>query len=164
MKYRLIPSSRPRHAEQDIPLSDPLRPLNQLRKSFNRHDLDALARCFDQHAVLVAPDGIGQDREEIASYYGLFMEAFPDSMCTPQSVTVSGDTAVAEYTLTGTHSAPYLAPGGGMVEPTWRPITVRACSVSIVENGHIVSHRIFYDQLEVVAQLGGSLVFEEGEE
>jgi hypothetical protein len=138
-----------------------LRPLNRLRKTFNRHDLDGLAGCFGQRAALVAPDGVGQDREEIISYYGLFIEAFPDSMCTPQWVTTSDDTVVAEYTLTGTHNGPYLVPGGGIVEATRRPIAVRACSVSLVEDGLIVSHRIFYDQLELTAQLGGRLQFEE---
>ena len=141
-----------------------LRPLDRLRKTFNRHDLDGLAGCFGHRAALVAPDGVGQDREEIISYYHLFKEAFPDSMCTPQSVTTSGDTVVAEYTLTGTHNGPYLLPGGGIVEATGRPITVRACSVSIVEDGLITSHRIFYDQLELTAQLGGSLRFEDSEE
>jgi len=144
-------------------VSDLVRPLDRLRKSFNRHDLDGLAGCFAQRAVLVAPDGVGQDRDEIASYYGLFMEAFPDSMCTPQAVTTSGDTVVAEYTLTGTHKGPYLVPGGEMVDPTGRPITVRACSVSIVEDGHIASHRIFYDQLEVITQIGGRLGFGDDE-
>ncbi|MBC6463792.1 ester cyclase [Actinomadura sp. HBU206391] len=163
MKYRLRSPSRPQPAEKELPKSDPRRPLDQLGKYFNRHDLDGLARSFAQHAVLVAPDGVGQDREEIASYYGLFMEAFPDSMCTPQSVTMSRDTVVAEYTLTGTHSGPYLLPGGEFVEATRRPITVRACSVSIVEDGVIVSHRIFYDQLELVAQLGGSVMFRDDE-
>jgi hypothetical protein len=134
-------------------------PLERLRKAFNCHDLDALACCFSQRAVLVAPDGVGQDREEVASYYGQFMEAFPDSMCTPQAVTVSGDTLVAEYTISGSHKGPFLAPGGDVVEPTMSLITVRACSVSLVEEDHIVSHRIFYDQLELAAQIGGRLRF-----
>jgi predicted ester cyclase len=163
MKYRLKPLSRLQHLEKDIPVSDHRRVLNRLRKTFNRHDLDGLAHCFSENAVLVAPDGVGQDRVEVTSYYGMFIEAFPDSMCTPQSVTMSGDTVVAEYTLTGTHSGPYLVPGGDMLEATWRPITVRACSVSIVEDDHITSHRIYYDQLELTAQLGGSACFGEDE-
>ncbi|SDK82970.1 ester cyclase [Nonomuraea jiangxiensis] len=144
-------------------MSDPRRPLERLRKTFNRHDLDGLAETFSPGAVLVAPDGVGQDRDEIASYYGAFLEAFPDSRCTPQSVTISGDTLVAEYTLSGTHKGAYLIPGGGVAEATGRPFLVRACSVSTVENDLIVSHRIFYDQLELGAQLGASLQFEEQE-
>jgi predicted ester cyclase len=146
-----------------IPMSDLVRALDRLRKAFNRHDLEALAQCFSLRAVLVAPDGVGQDREEIASYYGQFIEAFPDSRCTPQSVILTGDTLVAEYTLTGVHKGPWLMPGGGVVEATGRPITVRACSLSYVEDGLIASHRIFYDQLELAAQLGGGLCFGETE-
>lgn len=141
---------------------DLLSPLQMLRRTFNQHDLDGLGQCFARNAVLVAPDGIGQDRDEIASYYGQFIEAFPDARCTPQAVAVAGvDTLVAEYTLTGTHKGPYLVPGGGIAEPSLRPITVRACCVSTVEDGVIVSHRIFYDQLELVAQIGGHACFDD---
>ncbi|MFC6085174.1 ester cyclase [Sphaerisporangium aureirubrum] len=132
----------------------------RLGKAFNRHDLDALAGCFTRMAVLVAPDGIGQDREEIASYYAQFMEAFPDSMVTPLSLAETGDTLVAEYTITGTHKGPYLAAGGEVAEATGRPIAVRACCWTVVEDGLIASHRIFYDQLELAAQIGGFICFD----
>ncbi|MEO3814595.1 nuclear transport factor 2 family protein [Sphaerisporangium sp. B11E5] len=132
----------------------------RLKRAFNRHDLEALAACFSRMAVLVAPDGIGQDREEIASYYAQFLEAFPDSMVTPLSLAVSGDTLVSEYTITGTHKGPYLAAGGEVAEPTGRCIAVRACCWTVVEDdGLIASHRIFYDQLELAAQIGGTLCF-----
>ncbi|MFC4587011.1 ester cyclase [Sphaerisporangium corydalis] len=144
-------------------MSDLLIALGRMRKAFNSHDLGALAQCFGQRAVLVAPDGIGQDREEIISYYGQFMDAFPDARCTPQSVTESGDVIVAEYTLTGVHKGPMLAPGGGVIEPTLRPMTIRACSVSFIEDGVIACHRVFYDQLELAAQLGATLEFAETE-
>ena len=48
-------------------MSEVLRPLDRLRQAINRHDLDALARCFDEPAVLVAPDGIAENKEEIPS-------------------------------------------------------------------------------------------------
>ncbi|MFG2075979.1 ester cyclase [Nonomuraea maritima] len=140
-------------------MSDPQDPLIRLRKAFNRHDLIELALCFSAQAVVVAPDGIGENREQIASYYGQFMDSFPDSACTPQTVIVSNDTVIAEYTLTGTHKGPYLVPGGDVLEPTGRPIAVRACSVSSIEDGHIAAHRIYYDQLELAAQLDGALTF-----
>ncbi|MBB6472755.1 ester cyclase [Sphaerisporangium rubeum] len=133
----------------------------RLKNAFNRHDLDALAGCFSSMAVLVAPDGIGQDREEIASYYAQFLEAFPDSMVTPLSLAVCGDTLVSEYTISGTHKGPYLAAGGEVAEATGRPIAVRACCWTVVEDdGLISSHRVFYDQLELVVQIGGTLAFD----
>lgn len=46
-----------------------------------------------------------------------------------------------------------------MFQATGRPITVGACSVSIVADGLIASHRIYYDQLELATQLGGNLCF-----
>ncbi|OPG05568.1 ester cyclase [Microbispora sp. GKU 823] len=143
-------------------MSEVLRAVDRLRQAINRHDLDALALCFDERAVLVAPDGIAENREEITSYYGDWMEAFPNMVITPQSVTMFGDTVAAEFTISGTHKGPLLVPGGDVLEGTGRSILVRSCSFSTVEDGLILSHRLFYDQLEMAAQIGGCLFFSDG--
>jgi hypothetical protein len=143
-------------------MSEVLEAVDRLKEAYNRHDLDALARCFDDGSVLVSPDGIAEGPEQIASLYGQFMEAFPDTMVTPQSLVVSSRTLASEYTITGVHKGPFLIPGGGVLEETGRPITVRACCVTSVEGGVIASHRIYYDQLELVTQLGGCALFESG--
>ncbi|GIH62460.1 ester cyclase [Microbispora siamensis] len=143
-------------------MSEVLRAVDRLRQAINRHDLDALALCFDERAVLVAPDGIAENREEITSYYGDWMEAFPNMVITPQSVTMFGDTVAAEFTISGTHKGPLLVPGGDVLEGTGRSILVRSCSFSTVEDGLILSHRLFYDQLEMAAQIGGCLCFSDG--
>ncbi|WP_169951665.1 nuclear transport factor 2 family protein [Microbispora sp. H11081] len=140
-------------------MSEVLRAVDRLRQAINRHDLDALARCFDERAVLVAPDGIAECREEIASYYSQWMEAYPNMVITPQSVTMFADTVAAEFTISGTHKGPLLVPGGDVLEATGRPVLVRSCSFSTVEDGLILSHRLFYDQLEMAAQIGGFLSF-----
>lgn len=142
-------------------MSEVLVALDRLRQAINRHDLDSLAQCFDERAVLVAPDGIAENREEIASYYAEWFEAFPDLVITPQSVTMFGDTLSSEFTISGTHKGALLVPGGDVLEATGRPITVRSCSFSTVEGGLIISHRLFYDQLEMAAQIGGALFFGE---
>ncbi|WP_405395223.1 nuclear transport factor 2 family protein [Microbispora hainanensis] len=138
-------------------MSEVLLAVDRLRQATNRHDLDALAQCFDERAVLVSPDGIAESREEITSYYCQWLEAYPNMVITPQSVTMFGDTVAAEFTITGTHKGPLLFPGGEVLEPTGRSVLLRSCSFSTVEDGLIVSHRLFYDQLEVAAQLGGHL-------
>ncbi|MEV5740148.1 nuclear transport factor 2 family protein [Microbispora rosea] len=143
-------------------MSEVLRAVDRLRQAINRHDLDALAQCFDERAVLVAPDGIAESREEIASYYTQWLEAYPNMVITPQSVTLFGDTVAAEFTISGTHKGPLLFPGGDVLEGTGRAVLLRSCSFSTVEGGVILSHRLFYDQLEVAAQLGGGLSFEGG--
>ncbi|GAB3883439.1 ester cyclase [Microbispora bryophytorum] len=143
-------------------MSEVLRPLDRLRQAINRHDLDALARCFNERAVLVAPDGIAENKEEIASYYGEWMDAFPNMVITPQSVTMFQDTVAVEFTISGTHKGPLLVPGGDVLEGTGRSVLVRSCSFSTVEGGTILSHRLFYDQLEMAAQIGGHLRFGDG--
>ena len=131
--------------------------VERLKVAYNDHDLVELARCFSPRPVLVSPDGIAEDREQIASYYATFMEAFPDTIVTPQSVVATHDCLAAEFTITGTHKGPFLMPGGGVFDATQRLITVRACSLSTIEEGLIASHRIYYDQLELIAQIGAPL-------
>ncbi|MEV7971156.1 hypothetical protein AB0O34_34960 [Sphaerisporangium sp. NPDC088356] len=46
-----------------------------------------------------------------------------------------------------------------MVAATGRPIILGACGVSIVVDGLIASHRVYYDQLELATQLGANLCF-----
>ncbi len=145
-------------------MSDPREAVGRLRDAYNSHDLDAIGRSFGERSVLVSPDGIAEGGEEIASLYGQFIEAFPDTKVTIQSVVMFRDTVAAEYTISGTHKGQFLVPGGGVCEPTGRPITVRACSFSTVEDDLIVSHRVYYDQLELGTQIGGRLHFEECEE
>ncbi|SDJ23695.1 SnoaL-like polyketide cyclase [Nonomuraea jiangxiensis] len=71
------------------------------------------------------------------------------------------DPAVTEWMLTGTHNGPLMLPGGGVLDGTGRPVAVRGTSTCSVGNDKIITHRIYYDQLELYSQLGGELVFDD---
>ncbi|MET8139986.1 hypothetical protein ABZU32_06725 [Sphaerisporangium sp. NPDC005288] len=45
-----------------------------------------------------------------------------------------------------------------MLDGTGRPVAVRGTSNCSVGNDKIITHRIYYDQLELFSQLGGELV------
>jgi ketosteroid isomerase-like protein len=140
-----------------IGMSDAQEVVDRLKAAYDRHDLDGITRCYDPQGVSVSPGGIAEGEDQIASYHAMFLEAFPDAMLTPWSEIVCGDTSIMEFTVTGTHTGPYLIPGGEVVEATGRPIVMRGCSVFTVENGRITAHRFYFDQLELVSQLGCAL-------
>ncbi|GIH46666.1 SnoaL-like polyketide cyclase [Microbispora rosea] len=71
------------------------------------------------------------------------------------------DPAVTEWLLTGTHTGPFLLPGGQVLERTGRHVAVRGTSTCSVGNDKIISHRMYFDQLELYTQLGGRLAFDE---
>ncbi len=48
---------------------------------------------------------------------------------------------------TGTHTGPFLLPDGSELEATGRRITLRGTCASFVEDGKVVTHREYFDQL-----------------
>ncbi|WP_248958220.1 ester cyclase [Sphaerisporangium perillae] len=141
-------------------MSDIQEVMGQMIGALNEHDLEAMMRCYSPEAFFVSPSGKGEGADEVLSFWALFQEAFPDLQLTPWRKCTCGDTVVMEWILTGTHKGPYLMPDGEIIEATNRGITIRGCSVRNFENGLIVTHCIYYDQLELLTQLGARLILD----
>ncbi|WP_432925603.1 ester cyclase [Microbispora sp. CA-135349] len=109
---------------------------------------------FDPGCALVSPEGTADGREEIASVVMRFFTAFPDYRRSVWRTIDVGDCAVNEVTLTGTHKGPLLLPDGEEAQATGRRIYVRCCEVITLENGLVVGYQVYFDQLELLAQLG----------
>ena len=77
----------------------------------------------------------------------------PDARLNLQSVVESGDTIAVEGTFTGTFTAPLRSPQGE-VPPTGRAINVPYADFFTVRDGRVVSHRVYYDQVQLGTQLG----------
>ncbi|GAA4582323.1 hypothetical protein GCM10023194_16720 [Planotetraspora phitsanulokensis] len=120
----------------------------------NAHDSDLLGRCFASNVAAVGPDGQAESREEVVSYYAVIWTAVPDMRFTVWQTIVEGEEVAATALGTGTHTGPLLITGGDLVPGTGRRISIRCCWVFTVEQGLIVSYHLFYDQLEMYAQLG----------
>ncbi|WP_432863546.1 ester cyclase [Microbispora rosea] len=133
----------------------------RLHDAFNRHDLDEVIQCHSQDAVLVTPAGVAEGHEQIASYYDDLFRGFPDMRMTVWHTVLCTDPAVTEWLLIGTHTGPFLLPGGQVLERTGRHVAVRGTSTCSVGNDKIISHRMYFDQLELYTQLGGRLAFDE---
>ncbi|WP_371783462.1 ester cyclase [Streptosporangium subroseum] len=130
----------------------------RLGAAINAHDLKRLLECYDANAVLVTPAGMAEGHEQIAWVYAQFFRGFPDFHQTAWFEVDCDNPAVTEWTITGTHTGPFLLPDGGEVEGTGRRITIRASCEAHVENGRILTHREYWDQLELYSQLGFGLV------
>ncbi|GII66744.1 hypothetical protein Skr01_68290 [Sphaerisporangium krabiense] len=122
--------------------------------AFNAHDMDALLRELSPEGVTISPDCVTQGCEELASVIEEFWEAFPDVRTNVMESFDDGDTAIDELLMQGTHLGPYRTPGGRVVQATHRPISLRCFYLTTVENGLIVSLRLYFDQLQLRDQLG----------
>ncbi|WP_239114682.1 ester cyclase [Planotetraspora kaengkrachanensis] len=123
----------------------------------NAHDPDRLAQCFAPHVAAVGPDGEAEGREEVVSYYEVIWTAAPDMRFTVWQTITEGDEIATTALATGTHNGPLLMPGGDSAPGTGRRIGLRCCWVFTVEQDLIASYHLFYDQLEMYAQLGLSM-------
>ncbi|MFC4534120.1 ester cyclase [Sphaerisporangium dianthi] len=137
-------------------MSDDREVTDELITAFNACDLTRAASLYDPRASYVCPGGLAEGREEITSYFALYHEAFPDVAVTVHDKGTCGDMVIFEWTLTSTHTGPLLLPSGVVAEPTGRRVVVRGCDVRTMENGLITSQRVYYDQLEMLSQLGVS--------
>lgn len=118
-------------------------------------DAEALRELYTEDAVIETPDqGTITGRDAIVEWFSGFQKAFPDFTYEPLNEYEIGNTAIDEGAVSGTHTGPLEAPTGESVPPTGKRIRVRATDLATVENGKVTSHRFYFDQMELLAQLG----------
>ncbi|PZG23284.1 hypothetical protein C1J01_01195 [Nonomuraea aridisoli] len=128
--------------------------MDELFRAFNDHELGQMGLHYSPSAVLVLPEGVAEGREQIVAVYEQHLTAFPDARLTPWYKATLSDPAVTEWMLTGTHMGPFLLPCGRYLEGSRRQIAVRGCCVAHVEDDKVITHQVYYDQLELCSQLG----------
>jgi steroid delta-isomerase-like uncharacterized protein len=119
----------------------------------NAHDAKAIAVLYADDGVLSDPTGEYRGTEAIAQYWEGFFQAFPDLSGSDDFKAESGETAINEWSAAGTNSGPLETPEG-TIPATGKHVTMRGCDAMTVRNGRITSHRVYYDQLSFLTQLG----------
>ena len=121
--------------------------------AINAHDAGAIGALYADDGVLSEPAGEYRGREAIVQYWERFFAAFPDLNGRDEFKAESGDTAINEWSVSGTNSGPMETPEG-TIPATNKRATLRGCDVITVRDGVIRSHRAYYDQLGLMTQLG----------
>ena len=125
-----------------------------LTDAVNRQDREAIAACYAPDVTVVSPDGTLTGREAAAKLIYGYIDAFPDLHVTSWSKVTSGEMAVDEFTIEGTNTGPIATPEGESIPPTGRAFSLRCIDVGVIRDGQIVSHRSYWDQLDLLTQLG----------
>jgi hypothetical protein len=129
--------------------------LDRLTAAVVAKDAQAVAGCYTEDAVAVTPDeGELRGRDRIAEYMSQFGGSFPDLQYKYLQKHDTGNVAIDEGYLIGTHTGPLPTPSGEAIPATGKQINVRSCDVATVESGLIIQHRIYFDQMEFLGQLG----------
>jgi ketosteroid isomerase-like protein len=129
--------------------------LDRLTEAVFGQDFDTLAGLYAEDAVAVTPDmGELNGRDAIVQYMRELANAFPDASYEPLHAHEAGNTAIDEGYVVGTNSGPLALPTGDTLPATGKSVRIRSCDAATVENGQITSHRFYFDQMELLGQLG----------
>lgn len=129
--------------------------MDRLTTAMGDKDKDTLSSCYAADAVAFTPDqGEIRGRDAISNYLFEFWVALPDVRYDYTDRHESGDVAIDEGIIVGTHTGPLNLPTGESLPPSGREVRVRSCDVARVENGEITSHHFYFDQMEFLGQLG----------
>ncbi len=123
-------------------------------EAFNAHDESAIRAIHATNIKFEAPGGVRLEGTEAVTGYAMtWLTGFPDAKIIVRNQVVSDPWLVQEFTLQGTHKAALNGPAG-LIPPTGKRVDSRAVSVARYENGQIAEARLYFDQTEVMTQLG----------
>lgn len=118
-------------------------------------DPKAVAECFAQDAVAVTPDaGELRGRDTIVEYFDHFTEMIPRATFESLHKYEAGDTAIDEGYFGGRNTGPIALPTGETLPATEQEVRLLGCDLATVEDGVIVSYRLYFDQADLFTQLG----------
>ena len=128
--------------------------IDRMTECMVTQDTDTLASLYAEDAVITTPDeGEIKGRDGTLGYLRRFSVALPDFEWEELASHECGDTAVDEGWVVGTNTGPIETPTE-TVPPTGRRVRVRGCDVATVRDGQIVRHHFYFDQMELLGQLG----------
>jgi steroid delta-isomerase-like uncharacterized protein len=124
-------------------------------RAFNDRDEKTFLQHHSESVVMYDPTLPSplRSRKELAGWFGGLFEMFPDCKMEVGRVYGLGDWVCAECVESGTMKGP-IRHSGGEVPATGRSYNIDTVLVCRVEGGKISEVRVFYDALDLMAQLG----------
>jgi heme-degrading monooxygenase HmoA/predicted ester cyclase len=122
---------------------------------WNARDREGWLAATDLHRLeLQAPGGLRLlGREAADTIWDMWHEAFPDNRLGITAIHADDRGGVHEGSFTGTHTGTLRGPAGE-VAATNRPVNAPFCGVYEFDEGKITSVHLFFDQMELLTQLG----------
>ena len=119
-------------------------------ENWNRRDWKAYRELLDDQYTYTGGDGETQRGPEAGVGVGqMFANAFPDGRIDVREIHTAGDTAIVEFTGSGTHRGDLMG-----IAPTGRRLSIPVITVLTVRGGKIVSEREYMDMAHLMRQLG----------
>jgi steroid delta-isomerase-like uncharacterized protein len=135
-------------------MADVKRVLDEATDAFNAHDEQRIRASYADDAVFEAPGDVRFEDGDSTTAYGMsWLNAFPDARLTVHHEVISDEWAVQRFTFEGTHEATLSGPEGD-IPATHKRLKGRGASVFHVVDGKIAEEYLYFDQVQVLTQLG----------
>lgn len=135
-------------------MADPQDVARRWLDAFNAHDEQGMRDLTAPDATITAPPDVTLEGEAAVTGYAMaWGTAFPDATVTVHHETAADDRVAQEFTFEGTHQATLSGPGGE-IPATGKRLTGRGVQVMVIEDGMIRAVRLYFDQVQVLTQLG----------
>jgi steroid delta-isomerase-like uncharacterized protein len=122
--------------------------------AFNAHDEAAIRELNAENTVFEAPGDVRIEGKEAATEYAMaWVRAFPDARLIVNNEIVGGDWVAQEITFVGTHEDTLSSPNGD-IPATHKRLNGRAVQIFKVEGDAVIDTRLYFDQVQVMTQLG----------
>jgi len=122
---------------------------------WNAKDREGWMAGLDLHRLSVQTPGGPRltGREAAESIWNTYNEAFPDNRLDIIAIHADDRGGIHEGRATGTHTGTLRGPAGE-IPPTGKKATVNFCGVYEFDEGKITSFHLYFDQMEMLTQLG----------
>jgi len=123
-------------------------------EAFNAHDEAVIRELNGDDVVFEAPGDIHVEGRDAATEYAMaWLRAFPDAHLTVNNELGDGDWVVQEFSFEGTHENTLASPAGD-IPATHRRLKGRGVQIFKVEGDVVTDTRLYFDQVQVMTQLG----------
>ncbi len=123
-------------------------------EAFNAHDDARMRATYAEEVVFEAPGDVRTEGVDATVGYAMaWLTAFPDAKLTVHDEIYDGEWGVQRITFNGTHQDTLSGPGGD-VPATNRRLSGRGLQMFRVHDGKIVEEHLYFDQVQVLTQLG----------
>ena len=118
-------------------------------------ELDKLREIYAADVVVSTPDaGVLNGVDAFIEWNRTFVAAFTDVRYRSDRALETEDCAIDQGDFIGTNTGPIELPDGKSAPPTGKQVTMRSADIATVAGGKIVRHDFYFDQLDLLTQLG----------
>jgi steroid delta-isomerase-like uncharacterized protein len=135
-------------------MGDAGRVAEEFVEAFNAHDEARIHALDRDDVVFEAPGDVKVVGPDATTEYAMaWLRAFPDARINVHNAIAADDWSVQEFTFEGTHDDTLVGPAGE-IPATHRRFTGRGVQIIRAQDGKIADVRLYFDQVQVLTQLG----------